>query len=165
MLSTPPEVLQASALALAATENLADNPDSDLGQWVGHGPALSVYAMWAVYALEAHAVITHAEAVKRLKHLADLQRVIHYGRSAGWLAPTWWGSTIHIQHQQALASKDPVRYPPAAFTGATPRNASGCPDPQLHRRSMTTTPAQTAIRQAPARRAPRRLADLLRLRR
>ncbi|MBU8813641.1 hypothetical protein KL953_32720 [Mycolicibacterium goodii] len=120
-----PEVLQASALALTATENLADNPDSDLGQWAGHGPALSVYAMWAVYALEAHAVITHAEAVKRLKHLADLQRVIHYGRSAGWLAPPWWGSTIHIQHQQALTSKDPVRYPPAAFTGVTPRNAPG----------------------------------------
>jgi hypothetical protein len=114
-----PEIEEAYELALSTVEKFARSSDNDLGEWTGHGPALSVYAMWAVYALEARRVVDVAETKDRLKYLTDLQRIIHYGRSAGWLAPPWWGSAIHVQHQRALIAEDPARYAPGIFARGT----------------------------------------------
>lgn len=114
-----PELREACGLALAAVERLAERSNSPLGEWAGHGPALSVYAMWAVYALRDSGSITRDDAVVHLRRLTELQRVIHYGRSAGWLAPPWWGSAdIHQSHQQALIDRDGSRYSAALFAEA-----------------------------------------------
>jgi hypothetical protein len=111
-----PEVVEVYDLALAAIEGFAASSDSDLGMWTGHGPALSVYAQWAVYSLETYRVIDVREAKHRFKHLAELQRAIHYGRSTGWLTPPWWGSEVHAQHQGALIARAPDRYTADVFT-------------------------------------------------
>lgn len=110
-----PELIEAHNLSLLAIELHANDSGSDLGEWTRHGPALSVYNMWAVYALEKHGVISADEVTCRLKHVAELQRVLHYGRSAGWLAPPWWGTDVHHQHQRALIARDPDRYTVDSF--------------------------------------------------
>lgn len=110
-----------------AIERTAAGIDSDLGEWVGHAPALSAYAMWAVYALKARNVIDNGETQRRLGHLASLQKTpgMRSERGAGWLAPPWWGSTIHVHHQHLLIAKRPGRYSTTTFscgmfTEATP---------------------------------------------
>lgn len=105
-----PEIIEAHDLSLEMIECCADDPESDLGDWAGHGPALSVYTMWAVYALKERGVIGAEDADSRLTRVAELQRVIHYRRTAGWLAPSWWGSDVHRQHRVALIAKDRSRY-------------------------------------------------------
>ncbi|OBG20531.1 hypothetical protein A5768_28690 [Mycolicibacterium fortuitum] len=113
-----PEIEESFADALTGIEHAAGGIDSDLGDWSGHAPALSAYAMWAVYALMAHNVIDAAETRCRLGHLAALQRTpgIRSERGLGWLAPPWWGSTIHVRHQHLLVAKNPVRYTAATFS-------------------------------------------------
>lgn len=105
--------------AQARIEALSQDPQAPLGQWQDHGPALSVYAQWAVYALHDRALITKDEWTRQLKRLADIQQRgglysgypgIHYGRSRGWEAPPWWASDIHQQHQDELIAKRPQHY-------------------------------------------------------
>jgi hypothetical protein len=110
-----PEIRQADELALTAVSRFADGADGDLGEWTGHGAALSVYVMWAVLALEARRAIDVEESKDRFKRLADLQRTVHRGRSSGWLAPSWWGSAVHGQHQELLIAIDPGRYSSSVF--------------------------------------------------
>ncbi|OKH83351.1 hypothetical protein EB73_07270 [Mycobacterium sp. SWH-M3] len=105
-----PEIIEAHDVSLLAIERYAGDPGSDLGEWTDHAPALSVYNMWAIYALKEHGVIGAEDVNRRLKLVAELQRVIAYGRAAGWLAPSWWGSDAHRQHQRALIARDPDRY-------------------------------------------------------
>lgn len=113
-----PEIAQACDLALTAVQRYAGRGgvESDLGEWAGHGPALTVYAMWAVLALESRRVLDVAETRDRLKLLADLQRKVHRGRSGGWLAPAWWGSEVHAAHQELLIAADPGRYSAGVFS-------------------------------------------------
>lgn len=110
-----PEIVEAHDVSLSTIERYATDAGADLGEWAQHGPALSVYNMWAIYALEEHGVISVGEVDRRLKHVAELQRVLHYGRSTGWLAPPWWGSDVHRQHQRALIARDPDRYTVDSF--------------------------------------------------
>lgn len=111
-----PEIMQAYCAAWAAVKRYAaGGADSELGEWAGHCPALSVYAMWAVLALEAHQIVNADETNGRLKLLADAQRKVHRGRSAGWLAPPWWGSEVHATHQAMLIAAEPGRYSASVF--------------------------------------------------
>ncbi len=125
-----PEVQESCDEALALVEALAVDQRTELHDWAGHGPALSAYAMWSVYALRDHGVITEAESKPKLKRLAKLQQKdglypgypgIHYGRSTGWLAPPWWGSEIHEAHRQLLAVRAPGRYPVGSMNPEPPR--------------------------------------------
>ena len=111
-----PEIVQAYGSARAAVERYAaGGSDTELGEWAGHCPALSVYAMWAVLALEGHQILDGGETRARLKLLADLQKMVHRGRSAGWLAPPWWGSEVHATHRAMLIAAEPGRYSASAF--------------------------------------------------
>lgn len=103
----------------ARIEELAQDPAAPLGEWHEHGPALSVYAQWAVMALLERELITRDEYLRRLARLAQLQQRdglyrgfpgIHYGRSRGWEAPSWWGTDIHQQHRQQLIAAQPEQY-------------------------------------------------------
>lgn len=81
--------------------------------------------MWAVYALEAHRAIDADTAKVRLAHLAERQRTIRYGRSAGWLAPPWWGdASVHREHQRALIDRDQTRYSAEVFERGSFREPS-----------------------------------------
>lgn len=119
-----PELIQSCAAALDRLERLAVDPSADLGEWVGHGPALSVYAQWAVYALRDRQLIDSGAAQLRLGRLAQLQHKgglgpsypgIHYGKSSGWSAPSWWGGDMHAVHQAELIGMAPQRYSTERF--------------------------------------------------
>lgn len=120
-----PELVQSYGAALGCLERLAADPCADLGEWVGHGPALSVYAQWAVYALRDRQLIDRDIAHARLGRLAQLQHKgglgpsypgIHYGKSSGWSAPSWWGGDMHVVHQAELIRIAPERYSIERFT-------------------------------------------------
>ncbi|SIE16481.1 hypothetical protein [Mycobacteroides abscessus] len=119
-----PELNESYTEALALIEELAQNPAAQLGDWKDRGPALSVYAQWAVYALRDRGVLTGEEAVNHFKHLAALQQKnglyqgfpgIHYGKSIGWLAPKWWETGTHKRHQAELRKKNPAHYTKELF--------------------------------------------------
>lgn len=114
-----PELAESYGEALDRLEQFAANQAGALGEWDKHGPALSVYAQWAVYELRARQLIDDTEAGERLRRLAQLQRRgglsaaylgIHRGSPSGWTAPPWWGSDIHAEHRQALIDLAPERY-------------------------------------------------------
>lgn len=65
-----PELDEAYNRAAAAVEQFAKRPGTPLGQRTGHGPALSVYALWAAHAREAHHAIDADTAKVGLAHLA-----------------------------------------------------------------------------------------------
>lgn len=110
--------------ARARVEALAQDPNAPLGEWQGHGPALSVYAQWAIYALLDRGLITKDDYLRRLEQLAHIQQKnglyrgypgIHYGRSTGWEAPPWWGTDVHQHHQNQLIAARPQHYSLAMF--------------------------------------------------
>lgn len=119
------DLLESHGDALRRVEALSQEPLGDcLGEWRGHGPALSVYIQWAVYALRDRALITADESLQRLETIARLQqrnglypgcKGIHYGRSSGWEAPPWWATDIHAQHREKLISLWPERYSEELF--------------------------------------------------
>lgn len=119
-----PELTQAYEEALHKLSALAVDPGAELDEWHGHGPALSAYAMWAVYALRDHGVLDSEETKGRLKQLATYQladvngpyRGIHYGKTKSWEAPPWWGGPIHVRHQVELIALAPHRYSEATFS-------------------------------------------------
>ncbi|SHU65807.1 Uncharacterised protein [Mycobacteroides abscessus subsp. abscessus] len=114
--------------ALGLIEQLAEDPAAPLGDWKGHGPALSVLAQWAVYALRDRGILSTtkpgddqlSETDQQLLRLARLQQKgglyqgfpgIHYGKSIGWQAPTWWGAeAAHQHHQEQLIALNPEVY-------------------------------------------------------
>lgn len=121
---TNQDVVDSLVDAQARIYALAQDPHAPLGEWQEHGPALSVYAQWAVYALHERELITKEESQQRLKRLADIQQRnglyrgdpgIHYGRSRGWEAPSWWGTDIHRQHQVQLIAAQPQHYSAELF--------------------------------------------------
>lgn len=113
------ELIESYEDSLAAVTALAQDRHADLGQWRGHGAALSVYAQWAVQGLRARDLITAHEWKSRLEVLATLQQRnglyrgypgLHYGRTSSWEAPGWWGTDVHAQHCEDLIAKAPQRY-------------------------------------------------------
>lgn len=109
---------------LARVVALSEDPLADLGEWDGHGPALSVYVQWAVYALRDRHIIDQDGWKARLGRLALIQRRgglhpgyrgIHYGRPGGWEAPRWWGSDLHVQHRCELIERWPADYSSGRF--------------------------------------------------
>lgn len=143
-----PEITQAHQLALAALRSAATGDDSGLDQWHGHAPALSVYAMWAVYVLEDRKAITADETRHHLAELAGIQRLVHHGRSSGWSAPPWWGTGIHAQHRAALIAHDPENYSPQTFL--TSRYQLGPPSAELLRAGTGAYTRALALRRQPA---------------
>lgn len=119
-----PELTEAFEQALHKVSALAADPGAELDEWNGYGPALSAYAMWAVYALRDRGVFDGQETKDRLKQLAEFQladvngayRGIHYGKTTSWEAPPWWGGPIHVQHQVELIARAPNRYSEATFS-------------------------------------------------
>lgn len=114
-----PELTESYGDAVERLEQFAANHGAALGEWDAHGPALSVYAQWAVYEMQARTLINDTAAVSRLQRLAQLQRRgglapaypgIHRGRSSGWAAPPWWGGDIHAEHRRALIDIASERY-------------------------------------------------------
>lgn len=115
---------------LVRVEALSQDPSAELGEWAGHGPALSVYVQWGVYAMRDRRIIDMDECKARLERLALIQRRdglhpgyrgIHYGRSGGWEAPRWWGSDLHAQHQCELIQRWPADYSSGLFNGMSLR--------------------------------------------
>lgn len=118
------ELIESHDEATALVEELAKSRSAPLGLWRARGPALSVYAQWAVYALRERDAITQEVFLARLERLAQLQQRnrlyrgfpgIHYGSSAGWEAPPWWSGPLHLEHQALLMVKNPDHYTQALF--------------------------------------------------
>lgn len=121
-----PELQETYTEALGLIEQLAEDRSAPLGDWKDYGPALSVLAQWAVYALRDRGILAttktdgqKSETDQHLAHLARLQQKnglyqgfpgIHYGNSRGWQAPPWWGTAVHQHHQEQLIALNPAAY-------------------------------------------------------
>jgi hypothetical protein len=99
----PDALASTAAAAEAAVDHLlaAGRATAAARVWVGHGGALVVYAMWALYELRDRRLIDCEEFRRRLKWLAAIQYEVPR-RAQSWLRPPWWGSEIHEQHYVAL---------------------------------------------------------------